>query len=255
MELKEIVQKMKDRDFSGYCTPGCGSLLGLRLVAQSLGNFVLVNSPGCVSGSKHSAGLPYVNLGFNAAAAAGAISRSAGGLVVAYSGDGATEMHISSLLGSCSRNENFIYVCYNNMAYSSMDYPAPERSLIRSVAPHARYAATASVAYAEDFIEKLNKTLLHEGVRFIELLAPCPSVTGFDPSNTVEVARLATECGIWPVFEVENKKVGLTKRPLRLEPVSRFYAALKLQLGEEALQKAQETTNRNWKLLAEGKLL
>ncbi len=255
MELKEIVEQMKDKDFVGYCTPGCGSLLGLRLLVQSLGKFMLVNSPGCVSINKNSLKMPYANLGFNAAAAASGIARSTNELVVVYSGDGATQMHVSSLIEACNRNDKMLYVCYNNMAYSAIDYLSPERSLIKSVAPYASYAATASVAYAEDFIEKINKAVLLDGVKFIEVLAPCPSVTGFDMSNTVEVARLATECGIWPVFDIEGKKLNMTKRPLRMEPVSRFYSAIKIHLKDDEMQRLQDKTNKNWKSLSEGKLL
>lgn len=246
MELTEIVQKMKSRDFAGYCTPGCGSLLGLKLVVQNMQKFILVNSPGCVSGSSRAFGMPYVNLGMNAAAAAGSISRVSSEAVVAYSGDWATSMHISSLAEACLRNDRFIYVCYNNSL---------TRDVIKSVAPHARYAATASVAYPDDFIEKLTKALPMDGVRFIELLAPCPASGNFDPSNTIEAARLATETALWPVFEVEGKKVTLTRRPLRMEPVSAYYACLKKQMKEDEMEKIQDRTNKNWKSLSEGKLI
>ncbi len=255
MELNQIVEQMKDKDFVGYCTPGCGSLLGLRLLVQSLGKFILVNSPGCVSINKDSLKVPYANLGFNVAAAASGVARSTNELVVAYSSNGATQMHVSSLIEACNRDDRILYICYNNMTYSVANHLSPERSLIKSVAPYAKYAATASVAYAEDLIEKINKAVLFDGVKFIELLAPCPSVTGFDTSKTVEVARLATECGIWPVFDVENKKLNLTKRPLRIEPVSRFYSAIKMQLKDDEVQRIQDKTNKNWKSLSEGKLL
>lgn len=246
MELKEIVQQMKDKDFAGYCTPGCGALLGLRLIVQNLEKFVLVGAQGCTG--RFDAKLPYLDIG-NAAAAAAALARAAGGTVVAYSGEGATAVHLGSLIDACGRSDNFLYVCYNNFAYPS------ERHVVRSVATYARYAATASIAYPEDFLAKLKKALSVEGAKFIELLAPCPGVGGFDTSNTIEVARMATECALWPVFEVESKKISITKRPLRLEPVTAYYAALKRQLKEDELQKIQDSANRSWKSLTEGKFV
>lgn len=243
MELTEIVQGMKDREFSGCGTPGCGPLLGLRLLSQNMGKFVLVGTPGCVSVS----GMTSVNIGFNAPAAADALSRAAKDLVVAYASSAATGMHISSLISACGRGR-FLYVCYNTSIGCHF-----EESIIKSVAPYARYAATASLAYPEDFMEKLRKAAAMEGLRYIELFAPCPTA-GFDTSNTIEVARIATDCALWPVFEVD-RKVTLTKRPLHIEPVSAYFSLLKKDLKSDEMQKVQERTNRNWKSLTEGKLI
>src|SRR3989304_850905 len=138
MELKERVDRMKDKEFAGYCVPGCGALLGLRLVVQNVDKFMLVSSPGCVSMSG-----PYVNAGSNAAAAASAAARATKELVIAYASDEATELHLSSLIDACLRQDNFIYICYNNFHQSGLEL----KSHIKSVVPYARYSATASVAY------------------------------------------------------------------------------------------------------------
>jgi len=253
-------QLLRDVFGVGTSCPGCGEQIGLKISLQVLGKCVLVNSDGSMAllakYPKTSFNVPYVNCGLNAAATASALSRYSSNVILVYAGDAATLMHLDSLIAAAYHGDNFIYVCYNNKGFGSVDHSyRQEKSIASSIALHAVYTATASIAYPEDFVTKLRKAAALQGVKFIEILTPCPATWKFDPSITIEVARLAVESGVWPLYEVENKKVVLTKRPSRLEPIDRYLSLQKrFSFTDEEKNVIQETAKRNYKLLSEGKL-
>ena len=93
------------------------------------------------------------------------------------------------------------------------------------------------------------------GFRYIEVLAPCPVSWGYEPSNTIEVGRVAVETGIYPIFEIENDVINLTKRPNRLEPVEAInHVQKKMQINQDRLAEVQNNINKKWKALTEGRL-
>lgn len=252
-------QLIREMFGTGTGCPGCGEQLGLKIALQVLGRCILVNSNGSMSllakYPKSSFNVPFLNCGLNAASAASALSRNTKEKIVVYAGEGATAMHLGDLFEAAGRGDKIIYICYNNRGFSSAGHSSRnEKSLARSVAMACPYAATASVAFPDDFMAKLRKAET-AGFSFIELLAPCPASWSFDPSMTVEVARLAVESGVWPLYEVENKKVSLTRRPLRLEPVERYISMQKRFLfSAEETAAVQEFVKRNYRLLSEGRL-
>lgn len=214
--------------------PGSGEMIALKTVLQVLDNFVLVSSgTGAVIAS---AGIevPFVAAGRKAFAFAKGLSRATDKKVVVFAGDGATLESLPSLMRS---NDNILYICYNN---------SKNPRQLAGMMPG--YAATASVAYFEDFVRKLRKAFAYNGLSYIEILTPNPS-WGYEPANTIEIAELATDCLIWPVYEVENGSTSITKRPDREEPVARFFSALKGKTSESEIRAAQEEAGRNWKFL------
>ncbi|MEK6253936.1 MAG: hypothetical protein N2B05_04490 [Gemmatimonadales bacterium] len=66
------------------------------------------------------------------------------------------------------------------------------------------YAATASVAYPVDLVEKVKKARTIRGTRFIHILAPCPPGWKTQNDETIDLARMAVERRIFPLLEVEN---------------------------------------------------
>ena len=149
-----------------------------------------------------------------------------------FAGEGVTMNNLPSLLRS---RDNIMYVCYcNNIRHKQLASMMPG------------YAATASIAYFEDLVSKLKKAFSRNGFSYVEILTPNPS-WGYEPSNTVEIAKLATECLLWPVYEVENNYVTITKRPDREEQVSRLFSALKINISASEIQTLQEEVNRTWK--------
>ena len=51
---------------------------------------------------------------------------------------------------------------------------------------------------------------------------PCPLGWGSSPADTIKVARLATESGLFPVFEAEDGRVVSSARIRRQVPVADY---------------------------------
>lgn len=219
--------------------PGCGTILGLKLLLQFVGPCALVSSDNISHLFSNSLKVPLVSLGSNPAAVASGLKVNVP--VVVYSDKQSALTHLSSILNVISRNDNMIFVCVNNGIVFD--------SLAKQVC-NAPYVATCSVSYPEDMAVKIKKSLIIQGFRFIEIFAPCPEKLGYEKSNTVEIGRLGTETSYWPLFEIENKKLSITKRPLRIEPVEKFLSATKNSKNLDL----QERINKNWKSLSEGKI-
>ena len=244
MSIDVNVSELKPLKNFGDGCPGCGTILGLKLLLQSLDNIVLVNATGSVTPSIR-VNVPFIHAGLNAAAVARGVARSldkkAGTKVVVYAGDGTTAASIASLMNS---TEDIIYVCANNQSNGMGNSYAAQLS-------HTGYAATACVAYPQDYIIKLKKAAAMPGFKFIDLLCPCPVAWGYEASNTMEIGRVAVETGVWPLYEIENSTANLTKRPNRLEPLEHFTQAQKKIAIKSGVQ---DRINKNWKLLTEGRV-
>ena len=224
--------------------PGCGPQLGLKIALQEIENPILVNSSGCMS----ELGLPNsIHCGLNGAACASAVSKSYEGNVICYSGDGATHMNLQAVIAAAERRDNVIYICYNNQGYCYMGRPFKDLLSFAQVVP-AMYSATASIAYPEDYAKKIRKALTIEGFKFIEILSPCPVILKSDPSNTVAIARMAVETGLWPLYEIRKKKMTLTHKIDKLEPIERYFELQeRFKPSPEEMQALQESINKKWK--------
>jgi pyruvate ferredoxin oxidoreductase beta subunit len=69
------------------------------------------------------------------------------------------------------------------------------------------YVATATVADLRDLERKVEKAFTFHGARYLHVLVPCPLGWAADPGDTIRLARLATQSGIFPVFEAERGDV------------------------------------------------
>lgn len=213
---------------SASLAPGSGELIALKLAIQAVDNIVVIAS-GPVTVAARNAGVPFV-VSRKPAAFAQGLSRALQdkAKVVVFADRDSSVRDLPSLV---SMDENVIYVCYNNMIN------------FRQLAPAVGgYAATASVAFYNDYMTKLKKAYSNNGFSFIEILAPNPS-WGYEPSNTIEVAKLATECLLWPVYEIANGALAVTKNPDREERVEFFFNKLKKNVPEGL----QEEVSRAWK--------
>jgi pyruvate/2-oxoacid:ferredoxin oxidoreductase beta subunit len=195
-------------------------------------------------------------------------------IVVAIAGDGGTfDIGIQALSAAAERDEDFIYICYDNEAYmntgiqrsSATPWGAwttttppedlenqPKKDIVEIMAAHRiPYAATASIAYPEDFIRKLHKARDTRGFKFIYALSPCPVGWRFSSELTVRLARLAVQTKIFPLYEVENgERYVLSLEPEGV-PVGEY---LKVQgrfsfLREGDTERIQENVDREWKRL------
>lgn len=203
---------------------------------------------------------------------------------IAFGGDGGTyDIGIQALSGAMERGHDFLYICYDNEAYmntgiqrssatprgaATTTSPAgkaiPEgkqrerKDLTQIIAAHnPPYVAQASPAYYNDLMRKVQKALNTEGPTFLNILSPCPRGWRFEPSQTIQVAKLAVLTGFWPLYEVENGKYRITyrprqKRPLRewLELQGRFRHLFKEE-NKEIIEEMQRIVDeREKKLLA-----
>ena len=74
------------------------------------------------------------------------------------------------------------------------------------------YVATATVADLRDLEAKVERAMELRGARYLHVLVPCPLGWGSASRDTIRIARLATETGLFPVFEAERGEVtGVSK--------------------------------------------
>ena len=234
---------------------GCPSSLALRIAFKALGkNTLLIVVASCTSVLQGSypfsaINLPLMNVAFaTGGASASGVSAGIKALakrgeleeeptVLVWAGDGGTyDIGIQSLSGAAERETDFIYVCYNNEAYSNTGtqrsgatpYAAWTTNTIAGkqewrkdiaqimVAHDLPYVATASLAYPTDFFAKIQKAASIRGTKYIEMLAPCPPGWKFPSDSTVKVSRLAVQTGIWLLYEYENGKTSYTAGTRRI---------------------------------------
>ena len=174
--------------------------------------------------------------------------------VVGQGGDGATvDIGFGALSGMFERNDDVLYICYDNEAYmntgvqrSGATPPAARTATTQAVgdspgnvfgqgknlpriamAHEIPYVATATVADLRDLEAKVTKAMSFRGARYIHVLVPCPLGWGSASCDTIKIARLATQSGLFPVFEAEKGEV-ISSTPIRQKVDVEEY--LKLQV-------------------------
>jgi pyruvate/2-oxoacid:ferredoxin oxidoreductase beta subunit len=218
--------------------PGCGAALGMRQTLSALGEDTIVVMPaGCWSTMigiypYSCLTVPVASVAF-ASTAAFASGIKAGlsiqgndhTTVLAWAGDGGTfDIGLQALSGAVERNDDILFICYDNEAYMNTGVQrcsatppgawtgttpdsAPKdqrkKDIVGIIAAHRiPYAATANIGAPEDLACKLKKAKDIRGTRFIHLFAPCPTGWGHASELTVEIARLAIQSRVFPLFEV-----------------------------------------------------
>jgi len=229
---------------------GCGAALSLRLALRILGKRTILiipaNCTAIIQGSypKTTFTIPVMNVAFasSAAVASGVIAalkvRGINGVnVVVWAGDGATaDIGLSALSSAAHREENMIYICYDNEGYMNtgvQESGATPFGALTANSPGGKklfkkdmplimkehnipYIATANVSYAQDFVQKLRKALTYIGFKYIHLFCPCPPGWRIPANETVHVGRLAVETGAWALFEIENGRFHLNSPSVNL---------------------------------------
>ncbi|MGD0313770.1 MAG: thiamine pyrophosphate-dependent enzyme [Acidimicrobiales bacterium] len=161
--------------------------------------------------------------------------------VIGQAGDGGTvDIGFGCLSGMFERNDDVLFICYDNEAYmntgvqrSGATPPAARTATTEAVgdepgnvfgqgkdvpriamAHGIPYVATATVADLHDLERKVERAMQFSGARYLHVLVPCPLGWGSDPSDTIRVARLAKESGLFPVFEAVDGEIT-TVSPIR----------------------------------------
>ena len=131
----------------------------------------------------------------------------------------------------------------------------PRKNLAKIMAQHGMpYVATACAAFPFDFIAKLRKAASIEGPKFIDLLTPCIPGWGIADDSGIDVGKKLVDSGIWPLYEIENKKVTISLEP-KMIPVE---DALMMQtrfkhLSKEQIADIQSAVNKEWDLIRQDK--
>ena len=237
-----------DEFFFGHkACAGCGGSLAVRQALKVLGPHAIAALPaGCMS----AVGFNFPQLCFAnnamitpfAATAAVLTGIEAGlraqgkkpndGTVVGFAGDGGTaDIGLQALSGAIDRNDDILYICYDNEAYMNTGIqkssltpfgakttttPAganargcltQKKNMFEIVAAHGiPYAATASIGYLNDFIRKVERARDIRGTRYLHVIAPCPTGWGCDVDETVDIAKDIVDTGLWYLAEYEGEQ-------------------------------------------------
>jgi len=270
---------------------GCAQAAAVRLIMEvAAPKCVVANATGCleVFSTPHPEsawGVPWVHSLFEntAAVAAGleAALKHQGKLddirVLAFGGDGATlDIGFGALSGMFERGHDVAYFCMDNEAYmntgvqrsgatpfgaSTTTSPAgresfgkerPKKDLSGIAAAHGiPYVATASMSIFSDLRRKTKKALETRGPKYVQVHVPCPPGWGYDEKNTVEMGRLAVDCGLYPLVEWENGEVVRVRKikPIPVEeylkPQRRFRHLFRSEEGKVQIAKIQELAQAN----------
>jgi len=242
---------------------GCGAAIAFRHVLEALGrDVILCQSTGCMEVTttpypETSFKVPWIHVLFeNAASVASGVKRAllkqgnTHTQVVAIGGDGGmADIGFGAVSGALERNEDIIIIVYDTEAYSNTGLqrsgetplfaattttPAGKKipgkqewkkNIAMIAAMHgAKYVATANIAYWQDLQSKVKKAKrLAGGTRFIHVFSPCPVGWHVESCNTVKVARLAAETGLWILYEIENGRLKINYKPTKFAPVEEYF--------------------------------
>lgn len=245
---------------------GCGEALGARYAIDAAmratkGQLIAVNATGCLEVfstpyPETSWQIPWLHSLFgNAAAVASGVAAAMrvkgrqSVRVIAQGGDGGTtDIGFGCLSGMFERNDDVLYICYDNEAYmntgvqrSSATPPAARTATtpalgrepgnifgtgknvpLIAMAHSIPYVATASVANLRDLERKIARAMEIGGSRYVHIHVPCPLGWGSLPEDTIEVARLAVESGLFPLFEAEHGDITGRTPIRRKAPVTDY---------------------------------
>jgi pyruvate ferredoxin oxidoreductase beta subunit len=84
------------------------------------------------------------------------------------------------------------------------------------------YVATATVADLHDLEAKVERAMGFHGPRYLHVFVPCPLGWGSEAADTIKIARLARETGLFPVFEAEDGDVTAVSKIRRPVPVEEY---------------------------------
>jgi pyruvate/2-oxoacid:ferredoxin oxidoreductase beta subunit len=232
---------------NGACA-GCGMSLGLQWVDQALdGEKPTMVVPACCAavtpGSYPTTafGVPAVATTFasspSVATGVGRVRQMNGEDIptICWAGDGGTyDIGLATLSGAAERNEDIIYICYDNEIYgntggqrSSATLPGaktsttpagkhePKKDIMAVLVAHRiPYAATLSLAHRDDFLRKIRVARRLRGFRFLVMLSPCPAGWKSDPAEGVALVQAAVGCGLYPLYEVfDGRRYRINARP------------------------------------------
>ncbi|MCP4757366.1 MAG: pyruvate synthase subunit beta [Proteobacteria bacterium] len=272
---------------------GCGGAMIMRHCLKALGsNTICVIPASCwsiIAGNwpYNTLKIPVLHTAFETAGAAASGIRAALDMknekdthVLAFAGDGGTfDIGLQSLSGATERNEDIIYICYDNEAYMNTGIqrssatpekawttttPAtnpkigPKKNIIQILTGHKiPYCATATVAYPEDMIAKVRKAAEIKGTTFIHAFSPCPPGWKISSERSIEIARLAVHSKVFPVYEVingEEYRINIEPKDIPVDDYLKAQGRFD-HLAEEDVKLIQRRVDYEWKILLQRSMM
>ena len=301
-DFKEIMGRPERLAPGHRMCAGCGGTIAVRNVLRALheeDRAVICNATGCLEVSTsiypysswedswfHSAfanagaGMSGINAAYNVLKKKGRIEDTY--KFIAFGGDGGTyDIGLQSLSGAMERNQDMVYVCYDNNAYMNTGIQrssatpiyadtttTPAGTVIKGkqqnrkdlagimAAHNIPYVAqTAFVQNFKDLHIKAEKAIYTPGAAFLNVLAPCPRGWRYEASDIMKISKLAVDTCLWPLFEVVDGEWHLSYEPKQklpledyLRPQGRFKHLFE-EGGEELIANAQAEVDRRWEAL------
>lgn len=227
---------------------GCGMSVGLQWLDEALGDEqpVLVipsccgivtagafptSSYGVPTAATTFASSPAVATGISAVMAMNKLDNP----VICWAGDGGTyDIGLATLSAAAERNEDIIYICYDNEIYGntggqrsgatpvgSVTSTTPtgkaegKKDIMAIMAAHRiSYAATLSIGHRDDFLRKVRYARSAKGFRFLMMLSPCPTGWKSEPDQSTDLIELAVRSGLFPLYEIfDGIRYRINQRP------------------------------------------
>ena len=271
---------------------GCGGSLAVRIALKVLGEKAVAVLPaGCMS----AVGFNFPQLCFSNNAIISTFAGTASMLTgieaglrargitdfhaVGFAGDGGTaDIGLQSLSGAIDRDDNIIYICYDNEAYMNTGIqkssltpfgsrttttPAgknirgnlrPKKNMFEIVAAHGiKYAATASIGYLNDYMNKVKRASEIKGTKYIHVSAPCPVGWGFGSDETIELAKEAVDCGLWALAEYVDGSFKINMRPKKFNSLKDYInrQGRFRHLKEEDITVIEMARDKKWEYIRE----
>ena len=252
-----------DEFFFGHkACAGCGGSLAVRAALKVLGpNAVCALPAGCMSAVGFN--FPQLSFANNAmitpfAATASVLTGIEAGLraqgkkpddctVVGFAGDGGTaDIGIQALSGAIDRNDDVLYICYDNEAYMNTGI---QKS---SLTPFgAKTTTTPAGSNLNDFIRKVEHAATIRGTKYIHVMAPCPTGWGCDVDETVDISKDIVDCGLWYLAEYEDGAFKLNRNPREFASVEAY---LRRQgrfkaLTDEDIAQVEAARDAKWEVM------
>lgn len=267
---------------------GCGPAIAMRMAVKASGKDVIIShATGCMEVistpyPQTSWKVPWIHAAFeNSSAVASGIEVALKKLksktkVMIIGGDGGTfDIGLQSLSGAAERGHDFCYICYDNGAYMNTGIqrsgatpkyaattttpagkqvpgkPQYKKNMPLIMAAHRAYVATANIAFPQDFIAKVKKGLETPGPAYVQIFSPCPTGWGFPPNLTIEIAKLAYQTKVTPLFEIENGILTFTKKVSSSKSIENYFRTQRRfkQISEKEIKEVQKWVDEEYEKL------
>jgi len=197
--------------------------------------------------------------------------------VIGMAGDGGTaDIGLQSLSGALERGHDFTFFCVDNEAYmntgiqrsSSTPYgastttsPSGEKSIGQATwkknmaeiaaAHRIPYVATANSAYPLDLYRKAQKAVETPGPSYVHVMSVCPTGWRIPSDKAIEYGKLATETGVFPLYEVIDGEYHLSKDLKKKKPLADYFKGHGRfrHLSPDLVEDIQKRIDEDWERL------